>query len=304
MEISNIDDVLMSGKNATQPASPEHQEEPAEIEEVEQESSEYSDEPEQEEVEEEESGFEQIGDESRERPKKEKLETDEYGNTKAQDNEVIRDRLKQQARKFESEIADLRSQLAQQGASREVQQATRDFEYNPDESGDWQQQLKQFVKQTVSSMNQEQIETQRHHEERQLQVEFESKFRNGMNNFNDFVDVMDSLPFEITNHMTVATRAMNDPAAFLYAAAKQQPKELERISRLRDPYAQMTEMGRLEERMRKNKPTTKAPRPLGRTNEDASMPVAKKTKDTTIEDLIVKSEAKKLATLKLRRGSR
>ena len=153
-------------------------------------------------------------------------------------------------------------------------------------------------------MGQEQEQARIRQEEAQVQQEFESKFREGMGRFNDFVDVIDSLPFQITNPMTLATRAMADPAAFLYAAAKRNPQELERIAKLRDPYAQMTEIGKLEERMRKNKPTTKAPRPLSRSNDDGGMPAPKKSKEPSIEDLIAKADQKKLARVKGRAPAR
>ena len=131
-----------------------------------------------------------------------------------------------------------------------------------------------------------------------MQQEFETNFKAGLQKFHDFSDVISSLPFEISNPMTLATRAMSDPAAFLYAAAKRQPAELERISKLRDPYAQMTEMGKLEERMRKNKPTTNAPRPLGKTLEDSPSPDIKKKKEPTIEDMIRAADAKKVGSTK------
>jgi hypothetical protein len=98
--------------------------------------------------------------------------------------------------------------------------------------------------------------------------------------------------------MTLATRAMADPAAFLYAAAKRAPQDLERISKIRDPYAQMTEMGKLEERMRRNKPATQAPRPLGRTIDNAPENAPKKKSEPTIEDLIARADAKKIARRK------
>ena len=143
-------------------------------------------------------------------------------------------------------------------------------------------------------MGREEQQTKQLHQEQQLQYEFESKFKAGIEKFHDFAEVVSSLPFEITNPMTLATRAMADPAAFLYAAARRQPEELERISKIRDPYAQMTEMGKLEERMRRNKPTTTAPRPLGRTTEDSSLPAEKKKSEPTIEELIARSDAKKM----------
>jgi hypothetical protein len=226
------------------------------------------------------------------------LSTDDYGNEAVPENEVIRERLARQARKYQSEIDDLRAQLASQGASAQVQQAAQDFEYNPDAQGDWQQQLRSFVKQTVNSMTHEQADYQKRQEESQVQAAFERKLVDGMSKFDDFRDVMSGLSFEITNPMTLATRAMDDPAAFLYAAAKRQPAELERISKIRDPYAQMTEIGKLEERMRRNKTQTKAPKPLGRTLDDASHPASKKNKDPSIEDLIAKSEAKRMSRMR------
>lgn len=307
MPTSSIDDLLMGGKSPQHPQTPEHeyQEGPEEVEELEPEDDEgdapeYDDEPEDDHTEEQ----DDADDEEDEPEVKHKKEYDEYGNEKEPENKEIRDRLARQAKKFQAEIDDLRSQLASRGASQEVQQAARDFEYDPNAKGDWQQQLAQFVKQTVNSMTREQEEQQVRAREAQAQQEFEGKFREGMGKFHDFVDVIGGLGFQITNPMTLATRGMADPAAFLYAAAKRNPQELERISKLRDPYAQMTEIGKLEERMRKNKPTTKAPRPLDRTRENASIPAPKKKTEPTIEDLIAKNDAKKLNRMKGRAGGR
>lgn len=307
MPTSSIDDLLMGGKSPTQPQTPEHeyQEGPEEVEELEPEddqgeSPDYDDEPEDDHMDD----ADEPEDEDDAPEPKHKKEYDEYGNEKEPENKEIRDRLARQAKKFQAEIDDLRSQLASRGASQEVQQAARDFEYDPEAKGDWQQQLAQFVKQTVNSMTREQEEQQVRAREAQAQQEFEGKFREGMGKFHDFVDVIGGLGFQITNPMTLATRGMADPAAFLYAAAKRNPQELERISKLRDPYAQMTEIGKLEERMRKNKPTTKAPRPLDRTRENASIPAPKKKTEPTIEDLIAKNDAKKLNRMKGRVGGR
>lgn len=300
MSISSIDELLMGGSSAQNPMSPEEkfQEEPEPIEEVEHDEPDYGDEPQPDDTDE--RPHEELEEPEDEKPKKKDLETDEYGNAKEPENEAIRERLARQARKHEAEINALRSQLAQQGASPQMQQAVKDFEYDPDSNGDWQQQLASFVKQTVQSMTNEQQETQRRQEEVQVQTEFEGKFRDGMNRFTDFSDVISSLPFEISNPMTLATRSMENPAAFLYAAAKRNPQELERISKIRDPYGQMMEMGKLEERMRRNKPTTKAPRPLGRTPEDATVKSKPKEKDSSGDDLLAKADAKRLSTVRTR----
>ena len=304
MPTTSIDDLLMGGKSPAHPQTPEHdyQEVPDEIEELEVEEPEKDEEPE---PEEEHPKDLDGAPEDEEKPEtKHKKEYDDYGNEKEPENEAIRDRLARQARKHQAEIDALRAQIAQQNVSQPVQQAVQDFEYDPEARGDWQQQLAAFVKQTVASMGAEQEEKQVRARETQAQQEFESKFREGVTKFHDFADVINELPFQISNPMTLATRGMSDPAAFLYAAAKRNPGELERISKLRDPYAQMTEMGRLEERMRKNKPTTTAPRPLSRSTDDGGMPIPKKNKETSIEDLIAKSEQKKMARMKGRPTNR
>lgn len=313
MPTSSIDDLLMGGKTPTQPQTPEHeyQKGPEEVEELEPEDEgeapEYDDEPEDDHTEE-------LGEpeDEEETPEEEhKREYDEYGNEKERMPKGLKDRLDRKERQHQQEveqrdreIAQLRAELANRGASHEVQQAAKDFEYDPEAKGDWQQQLAQFVKQTVNSMTRDQEEQQVRQREHEAQQEFEGKFRQGMSKFQDFAQVIGDLGFQISNPMTLATRAMADPAAFLYAAAKRNPQELERISKLRDPYAQMAEMGKLEERMRKNKPTTKAPRPLDRTRENASIPAPKKKSEPSIEDLIANQDAKKLNRMRGRQGGR
>ncbi len=302
MAISSIDELLMGGSTSQNPMSPEEKmlNEPEEIEELEPEELENPDAEEDNSDSERESRDYPDDDEEEEKPQKKEADIDEYGNEQEPENEVIRERLARQARKHQAEIDSLRAQLAQQGASAQVQQAAKEFEYNPDDEGNWQQQLASFVKQTVSSMNREQQEVQQRQHEVQAQHAFESKFRDGMNRFDDFREVISSLPCEITDPMTLATRSMDNPAAFLYAAAKRHPQELDRISKLRDPYGQMMEMGKLEERMRKGKTLTKAPRPLGRTPEDSTVKTKPKEKDLSGDDLLAKADAKRLSTVKSR----
>jgi hypothetical protein len=319
MAISSIDDLLMGGSTAQQPMSPEEkfQDTPEPIEELENETPDYdtdddSSQPLTDDNEPDEPEDAPDEESDKESDKELPEDEDEYGNKKERMSKGMKDRLdrkeKQHQREIEereNQINNLRAQLAQQGASREVQQAAKDFEYDPDAAGDWQQQLRSFVKQTVQSMTNEQQEEQRRNEDLQAQAQFESKFREGMNKFDDFKEVITSLPCEISNPMTLATRSMENPAAFLYAAAKRHPQELERISRIRDPYGQMMEMGKLEERMRRNKPTTKAPRPLGRVPEDATTKVKPKEKDTSGDDLLARADAKRLNTVKTRlKGNR
>ena len=121
-----------------------------------------------------------------------------------------------------------------------------------------------------------------------------------MDRFSDFKDVVGSQP--ITDPMTYALRGMNDPSAFIYAASKRAPQELQRISNISDPYVQMVEMGKLEERMRKTPMTTKAPRPVSKTVDNSSIPVQQKKGEPSIEDLIAHADAKRRAQLTSRRG--
>lgn len=298
MEISSIDDLLNGIKSGTKPETPENQVE-------------YDDSPDEPVVEtaddddSHETEYSYDDEESQGADEKTKTsEADEYGNEygneKEPENKHIRERLAKQAKKHQAEIDSLRAQLSQQGASQQVQQAASDFKYDPDESGDWQQQLASFVKQTVNSMSREKEEHAARNEEARVQYEFETKFKAGMDKFDDFIDVMTELEFEITTPMTIATRGMDNPAAFLYAAARRNPQDLGRISKIRDPYVQMTEIGKLEERMRKSKPATKAPRPLGHITADSTAAIKKKEPDFNGDDLLARADSKRLNSAKQR----
>lgn len=220
-------------------------------------------------------------------------EADEYGNERDPENKQMRDRLKKQAesmeRKHRAELDALRMQLAQQGASQQVQQAAKDFEYNPEASGDWQQQLEKFIEHTIDNRETKLQQAQQQQREAQVQMEFESKFRDDVQRFPDFEEAISSVGAEISDPMVYATRSMKNPAAFLYAAAKRAPAELQRIAKIQDPYAQIAAVGALEVTLRQTKPATKAPRPIGRAADDGTMP-HKVEKGDSIEDLIAASE--------------
>lgn len=301
MDISSIDELLGGSQTSEAPKDEtQYQDEPDSSQEIE---SEYDyDEDRKEEVPEKLSEPESE-DEGRH-------EIDEYGNEKERMPKGMKERFdrkdKQHRREIEqreTEINHLRAQLAQQGASQQVQQAAQDFEYDPQASGDWQQQLAQFVRKEVSAMTRDEQEKQTRVAEEKAHAEFRDKFRAGMERFNDFIEVVEAQPLD--DAMTVALRGIADPAAFIYAAAKRNPQELERISKLRDPYARMVEMGKLEERMRKNKPTTSAPRPLGRHTEDSAANTPRKKTEPDGDDLLSGADAKRLATAKQRlKGNR
>lgn len=297
MPIDNIDELLLGVKTGQHPETPESVSDSDDYEANESADLESSPELESE------PDSESEQDDAPEASEKPSESEDDYGNKKQVENEAIRERLARQAesmqRKHQAELDALRAQLAAKGASNEVQQAAQDFEYDPNASGDWQQQLAQFVKQTVQSMTHEEQASKARAKEQAMQQQFEAKFHQGMSHFPDFVEVVGAAP--ITDAMTVATRGMEDPASFLYAAAKRQPQELARIAKIDDPYTQMVEMGKLEQRMRKNKVATNAPKPIGRTKEDGVIPHMPEKKELTIEQQIAAAESKKRAQLSAKR---
>lgn len=282
MDISSIDELLTESSN-----TPEVEEKAKETEIEQEQNFDYG--------EEENEIKEQEPEEPNDEEPEESVTEDDYGTPKEELSKSMQRRLERQAeslrRQHEAEIEALRAQLQRQGASREVQKAADDFEYNPEAEGNWQEQLQSFIKKTVYDMSQENVRAQQERQNRQAHQEFERKFVEGMDRYQDFKDVVGSQP--IDDAMVLALRAVKDPAAFIYAAAKRQPEELQRIAKIQDPYARVAEMGKLEERMRRNKATTKAPRPLGITKDDASIKIKQKDSDS-IEDLIAKSEAKKI----------
>ncbi len=226
---------------------------------------------------------------------------DDYGNevaaAKVYTEDEVNERINQAVR---DRLARLERNSAQQPpAPAQVQQAAQQgFEYNAESAESWQQQLESFVEQTVGRMNQKQAQQAQQMREQQAQAEFEQKFHQGMGKFKDYVDVVSTQP--ITDAMTVSLRSVKDPAAFLYAACKREPKEIERISRIQDPYAQIAEMGKLEERMKKARAHTQTPKPVARTHEDAAFS-SKSDKEPTIEELIHRAEAKKRAQINARK---
>jgi hypothetical protein len=194
-------------------------------------------------------------------------ETDEYGTpvpkqekvyTESQVQAMIRDRLS-------------RGQHAQQQAPQQQaeQPKVQDFQYDENSSQSWEQQLEQFMDGWASKREQKLQQQQWQQAEQQKQAQFESKFSNGMSKYSDFRDVVGSQP--IDDAMMIATRDMKDPAAFLYAAAKNHAAELQRIAQLQDPYTKIAEIGRLDERMKKQREMkSNAPKPGSVTKGDST----------------------------------
>jgi hypothetical protein len=211
-------------------------------------------------------------------------EKDEYGNPIAKPKMYSEEEVNRMMRERFS-----RSKMSQD-QQQQVQQAQKDgfkFDENSDES--WEIQLEKFVERTVNNISKKQQEAEWQQKENIKQQEFEDKFTTGMNKYHDFKDVVGRNP--ITNAMLMATRNIDNPAAFIYAASKQHPQELERISKL-DQYDQMVEIGRLEERMRKAKIATKAAKPI--TPPKGDMPNAKDNTRLSIDDKLRQAERKEM----------
>ena len=229
-------------------------------------------------------------------------DTDDYGNAVAPSRTYNEDEVNERINAaIRDRFARFERNNGQQPNQAQVQQATQQgFEYNADSQESWQQQLESFVEQTVSRMSQKQAHQAQQAREQYTQQEFDAKFRQGMTKFPDFVQTVQSQP--ITDHMVLGARSMKDPAAFFYAASKRAPQELQRIANIADPYAQIAEIGKLEEKMKQSRPGTKAPKPIGRTHEDAAIPKSKDKREPTIEEQIAKDTARRLALQKQRRG--
>ena len=291
IETSSIDDVLATAHLPSDDSEPEVSETPD------------SPEPKPE-ISEPENTPEDAPEEKQDEPEEDK-EYDDYGNeqpkqeSKTYTEDEVNERINKAVRERLARLEKNQPQAQQQPTQQQQQQAAdAGFQYDENSNQDWQQQLKQFIRQTNEEVQRETQQQQLQQQEQQAQAEFEGKFHQGMGKFRDFREVVGAQP--ITDAMTVATRSMKDPAAFMYAASKNHASELQRISQL-DPYAQMVEVGRLEERMRKARTTSKAPRPLSQTREDSTVREPSQ-KTPSIEDLMQQADARKLKNMRSRRS--
>ena len=180
---------------------------------------------------------------------------DEYGNKTNPPRMYTEEELQQRIRERLSR--DKHAGMPQQ----QVQQAAKDFTPDPNSEESWESQLEAFVDKTIEKRERKVSERQWQEQENARQAEFESKFTSGMSKYQDFNDVVSKAP--ITNGIMLAARALDNPAAFVYGAAKLHPQELSRIAQIQDPYAQAAEVGRLHEKMVKARRTTsQAPKPI------------------------------------------
>lgn len=174
----------------------------------------------------------------------------------------------------------------------QINKAASEFKVDEANPENWEAQLKTFIKNTFTEISNESVQKERQAQEAQRQAEFDDKMMRGMNKYNDFVDVVQKQP--ISDAMLMATRTLDNPAAFIYAAAKMQGAELQRIAKISDPFQQAAEMGRLEEKMRKSKVVTKAPRLIKSDRTDVIEKDDPKQQPRNIESLIDKHARSKL----------
>lgn len=134
-----------------------------------------------------------------------------------------------------------------------VQEAAKDFKADPDSEQSWEVQLNNFIDKRLETRQAQLKQQEWQQQEQQKQADFEVKFNAGMNKYPDFENVVSKVAPSITPSMMLATRSLENPAAFLYAAAKLHPGELDRISKLGDNFVQAAEIGRLHEKMVKQR---------------------------------------------------
>lgn len=186
---------------------------------------------------------------------------DEYGNpvekprvyTEEEVNKMFRERMAR------GRHQDAQPQ-GQQPFQQQPQQPHPQNNQQPD-GENWESELKHYIKSTLDEVKNEENERYWQAQEQQRQQEFQEKFTSGMTKYKDFQEVVRDKP--ITNGIMLGARNLENPAAFIYAAAKMHPKEIERIANIPDGYAQAAEVGRLHERMvKESKRISQAAKPL------------------------------------------
>ena len=209
--------------------------------------------------------------------------TDDYGSEIATKERVY----------TESEVQAMIRDRLSRGRQQEPQQPTYQPpqqtapEYDPNSADSWEVQLESFIDNTISKREQQRQQQDWQRQEQETQANFEVRFNQGMQKYQDFEQVVMGKP--LTPQMVISTRGMSDPAAFIYAAAKTQAPELERISKIGDPYAQAIELGRLEERMRKARSNvSQAPKPIAAPKGDMSS--EPKTRKWSIDDKLAQAD--------------
>jgi len=224
---------------------------------------------------------------------------DEFGN----DNRKIRERLARQGEKFQEKIDSYERELSELRQFREEYARNNASSQNQNKNNDEldiKELLKPIIQETFADIEHSQRQRQFQQIEEAAHRRLISEFTKAEREFENFSEIVNAQP--VDEAMQMALRGMDKPAAFIYAASTRYPAELQRISKIPDPYARIVAMGKLEGKIiKETKPSTSAPKPVSRTQEDTSIPQKKEKRDDTIEDLIAQSQKKKIAQMNLRR---
>lgn len=182
-------------------------------------------------------------------------ESDEPVYSKKKMQEIVQERLRRERARYEKMMEEARMSQAPQQP-----EAPADPYAQSADNQDWEAQLDTILEQRMQKIEQKKMQEAVRAREEQEQKEYAQKFEAGMSRYEDFGDVVD--PFSMSDHMMMATRGLKNPAAFIYSANKHHAEDLSKIKQL-PPAQQMVEIGRLEERMRRQRSTqSKAPAPI------------------------------------------
>lgn len=216
-----------------------------------------------------------------------KAEMDEYA------NRLMRDRVA----RFERNQQQAQSPTQQQ----QVQAAQQGFQYDENSNQDWQQQLETFVMQVADKREQSREAQFQKAVEQESMQRFETKFKQGMDKFNDYHTVLAGK--QVTDAMLMAASEISDPAALFYAAAKRMPDELAKIKDIKNPYAQAMAIGQLDAKLRKESvKVSNAPKPISPSKADSTTVYAPKEKSSNeLDDMLVSDNKKRVAQLNARR---
>lgn len=181
-------------------------------------------------------------------------ESEEVQNPAGPIPDWVEKRLKRERRKqerLENKFATLQEQNAQ--LVNAIQQApTQDgVQFDPNyhivDPATNQILLRESVEgQVIEALQKREQLTQQKEKEQRLQAEakeLQNKFAKGLDKYDDFQDVIDSLPF--TNEMLQAVIASNNVEDFVYSLGKNRFEDVERIFKL-PPKQQYKEMVKLE----------------------------------------------------------
>lgn len=216
-------------------------------------------------------------------------DTDDYGNPKPKERTYTQEEVNAMFRKrFKNNPEAL--QNYEQSLQQPMQQQQQPVRQPGDTDEQWAQELENFIEGTFQKREQRQQQQLLAQQEQMLHQQLQEKIQSGLTRFNDFQEVVSAQP--ITDHMALSLRGIEDPAAFIYAASKRNPAELQRISQMRDPYAQITAMGKLEASMRVPKAKgSNAPKPVSKTNSDIA--VSRNIKKPELNDPILADQMRR-----------